>query len=221
LILAFIYKITNTINGKIYVGKTEISIEKRFKEHCKDSKKIKNEKRPLYNAMRKYGVENFIIEKIEETNNPIEREGYWIEYYDSFKNGYNATLGGDGKNFINYDLVIQTYEELKNQKEVAEKLHICVSTVRRILKNNGVKRIKNIQGSKKIEKYDLKGNYIKSYLSAAEAAREIINEMNLKSNSNTVGNRIRECANEKTKSAYGYTWKFVNDIDKFHENTAA
>ena len=65
--MAYIYKIINDMNQKIYVGKTEFSIEKRFKEHCADVFKERNEKRPLYSAMRKYGIEHFHIELIEET----------------------------------------------------------------------------------------------------------------------------------------------------------
>ena len=45
--MAYIYQIINDINQKIYVGKTEFSIEKRFKEHCQDAFKGRNEKRPL------------------------------------------------------------------------------------------------------------------------------------------------------------------------------
>lgn len=63
--------------------------------------------------MRKYGVENFTIEEIEKTDNPEDRERYWIEYFGSFKNGYNATIGGDGRPYIDYDLVVATYKELK------------------------------------------------------------------------------------------------------------
>lgn len=59
--------------------------------------------------MRKYGTEHFHIELLEETDNPEERETYWIEQLGSFKWGYNATLGGDGKKYIDYDLVVATY----------------------------------------------------------------------------------------------------------------
>ena len=52
--------------------------------------------------MNKYGIEHFHIELIEETDNPEEREIYWIEKLGSFKNGYNATLGGDGKKYLDY-----------------------------------------------------------------------------------------------------------------------
>ena len=132
--MPYIYKIINNVNQKIYIGKTTRTIEERFKEHCKDYKKRDLEKRPLYRAMKKYGIENFSIELVEETDNPEEREKYWIEYYGSFKNGYNATIGGDGKPYIDYDLVAATYKELKIQKAVAKKLNISEDTVSRVLR---------------------------------------------------------------------------------------
>ena len=49
--MSYIYKITNDINDKVYVGKTNFSIQKRFEEHCKDAFKPRTEKRPLYMAM--------------------------------------------------------------------------------------------------------------------------------------------------------------------------
>ena len=55
--MSYIYKITNDVNGKIYVGKTNYTIEKRFEEHIKDYQRKRCEKRPLYEAMNKYGVD--------------------------------------------------------------------------------------------------------------------------------------------------------------------
>ncbi len=54
-----VYLIVNNINGKLYVGKTYTTLEKRFKEHINDSKKERNKNRPLYRAMNKYGYNNF------------------------------------------------------------------------------------------------------------------------------------------------------------------
>ena len=69
--MAYIYKITNDINGKSYIGKTEKNnIQERWKDHLIDYKKRRTEKRPLYSAMNKYGIEHFHIEQIEETDNP-------------------------------------------------------------------------------------------------------------------------------------------------------
>ena len=59
--MAFIYVITNDVNGKQYVGKTNFSLERRFREHIADSKRERCNKRPLYSAMNKYGVEHFHI----------------------------------------------------------------------------------------------------------------------------------------------------------------
>ena len=105
--MAFIYKITNDINQKIYIGKTERNIEERFKEHCREYRKKRCEKRPLYAAMKKYGTEHFHVELVEETDNPEEREQYWIKYYNCYgSTGYNATMGGDSKRYIDYDEII-------------------------------------------------------------------------------------------------------------------
>ena len=114
--MAYIYKIFNDVNDKIYIGKTEYSLKNRFSAHCYDALKRsdKTEKRPLYRAMRKYGVDKFHIELIEETDNPAEREIYWINRLQTYKYGYNATLGGEGKKYIDYDLVIEKYLTTKN-----------------------------------------------------------------------------------------------------------
>ena len=103
--MGYIYKITNDINQKSYIGKTEYSIERRFKEHCSESERERSWNRPLYRAMRKYGIEHFSISLIEETDNTAEAEQYWISYFNTYKTGYNATLGGEGTKFYDYDLI--------------------------------------------------------------------------------------------------------------------
>ena len=77
--MSYIYKITNIKNDKIYIGKTNNTIEKRFQKHCQDSKILHCENRPLYKAMNKYGVNNFKVEKVEECSpeTASEREKYW------------------------------------------------------------------------------------------------------------------------------------------------
>ena len=93
-----IYKITNKINGKIYVGQTVQTLKERFQKHCWGT--TENDKYHLNmaikKAIRKYGKENFTIELIEEveTDKLDEREVYWISYYNSYYKGYNCTKGG-------------------------------------------------------------------------------------------------------------------------------
>lgn len=131
--MAFIYVITNDVNGKQYVGKTNFSIEKRFKEHLRDRNKRQCEKRPLYNAMNKYGIEHFHIEELEECSaeESSEREEYWISKLNTCShNGYNATYGGDGSHYRNYKEIADKYLELQNQKDTAKYCNCDVGTVR-------------------------------------------------------------------------------------------
>jgi group I intron endonuclease len=67
--MAYIYCIENKINQKKYVGKTIYSISLRFSQHKRESKLKRSELRPLYSAMNKYGIENFIVYQLEECSN--------------------------------------------------------------------------------------------------------------------------------------------------------
>ena len=211
--MAYIYQITNDVNQKIYIGKTENSIEKRFKDHCWDASRERNEKRPLYNAMRKYGVEHFHIELIEETNNPEEREVYWIEKKQSFKNGYNATIGGDGRKYIDYDLVVKTYQDLQNIKLVAKQLHHDESTISKILKEKNIDIKSSIEWmrenrGKKVGQYDLNDNFIQSFDSRGLASKYLIdNHYTTSVAIDAVAGRIGQVCNGKRKTAYGFKWK--------------
>ena len=109
-----IYKITNLINGKIYIGQS-IQIEERWKKHRIDAfnPKVKNKyKSHLYSSIRKYGIDNFLFEIIEETEqeNLDIRERYWIQYYNTTNPefGYNLTTGGqEGSNNTNTNPIYQ------------------------------------------------------------------------------------------------------------------
>lgn len=211
--MPYIYKITNKINGKMYIGKTIFTVEQRWKEHQKDSRRRDFEKRPLYSAIKKYGIENFSIEEVEECPIEIlsEREKYWIEYYGSFKNGYNATIGGDGKQYVDYDLVVANYKKLKNQTKVAELMKISTDTVFNALKAKKERILtqQEIQANERgyiIYQYDKENNYLKSFPSARAAAREVNN------NNSDGASHILDVCKGKRKTAYGYIWKFKEDL---------
>lgn len=93
-----IYKITNVLNNQIYIG-LSVDIDKRLARHRSNYTDINNKEyeKTLYRAFRKYGIENFTFEVIEECSEEelSNREIYWIAYYDSFSNGYNETPGGE------------------------------------------------------------------------------------------------------------------------------
>lgn len=214
--MPYIYKIINNINGKIYIGKTNFTVEKRWKEHCKDFKKESLQKRPLYSAMKKYGIENFSIEEIEFLETPQqaeEREKYWIEYFNSFKNGYNATIGGDGKTYIDYDLVVATYQQLKNQKETALKLNISQDSVHNILelrkqKIYSQKEIAQATVGKCVDMFDLSNNYLRSFKSIWEAAKFMVDNKLTNCKTSTIKQHISEVCKGRRKTAAKYIWKF-------------
>ena len=92
-----IYKIVNNVNGLVYIGCTINSLTQRFNEHLYRCFKT-DYKSKLYNSIKKYGTENFSIELIEECelNVIYETEKKYVEMYDSYNNGLNSTLGGEG-----------------------------------------------------------------------------------------------------------------------------
>ena len=212
--MAYIYKITNDINNKIQVGKTEYSIDKRFKEHCRDSRKKQCENRPLYRAINKYGIEHFHIELVEETDIPEEREVYWIKYFNSYFDGYNATLGGDGKVTLDYDLVIDTYQKLQNVTLTANELNIASSTVTYILKGKNIpivssSEISRQKTSKMVNQYNLNGEYIQTFPSMMAAAAAL-GKITDKSKNGASGH-IADVCKGKRKSAYGFKWAWANN----------
>lgn len=73
-----IYKITNTINNKVYIGQTIKPVEKRFQQHKNNYTKPYFSQLVLYKAFNKYGIENFTFEEIEKVDNNMldEREKY-------------------------------------------------------------------------------------------------------------------------------------------------
>lgn len=96
-----IYKITNKINSKVYIGCTTKTIEERYSSHIHRCYKQKYRCK-LYNSIRKYGKENFKIELLQECaiKDMYELEKKYIAQYDSYKKGLNSTLGGEG--FLGY-----------------------------------------------------------------------------------------------------------------------
>ena len=222
--MAYIYCITNQINGKKYVGKTTYSVTKRFQEHCKDCKKLRCEKRPLYDAMNKYGVENFIIEQLLECDE-LELNSYevlFIEQLNTYHNGYNATKGGDGSILFDYKQIVELYQSGLSVKEVATEVQCCVDTIRKVL------HLYNIDLSKRSHEYQLKPDYkgpirkpkrviqlnketnqeVQEFQSIADASHWLVDNGYAKKYSGGVRQKIQYCAEGKLKTAYKFKWKY-------------
>lgn len=225
--MGYIYKVINNINGKIYIGKTELlNAEDRWKEHLRDYKRRKFEKRPLYEAMNKYGEEHFSFEIIEETNSPEEscqKEQYWIEKlrtYVGYKDckGYNATLGGDGKRYLNLDEdeVIKYYIEEAQfvVKYTAQHFNVDRMTIKKILIKNNIKTFNTDEYQKEFKsrsvcQIDVNTDRLLKIFKSYSDANEYMN----KSRGASV---IRMASYGKLKTAYGFKWMRYEDYIKLY-----
>jgi group I intron endonuclease len=116
-----IYKVyCHTINNKKYIGYTEKDIEKRLEEHIKDS--IKGSDTYFHRAIRKYGSSSIKTEKLYECFTEDEaknKEIYYINCFDTYKNGYNMTPGGSGGNTKSKYSKIKMKKWSKNRKKLS------------------------------------------------------------------------------------------------------
>ena len=235
-----IYKITNELNNKCYIGQS-IDIETRWLQHIHEGKRGTN-KGKLYPAMYHDGIENFIFEVIEEC--PLEqekldeRERYWIEYYNSYEEGYNSTRGGQNENswIYNPELIRQLWDEGYPTGKIAQIVGCGSTTVNNrlqgykdfntftshqrscgikshILRNVGYKLVgkQDLYFSEimAVHQYSIDGEYIASYPSLSAAARAVSN-----------GNPGSECnisrifkGTTNQKLAYGFQWS-KEKVDK-------
>jgi hypothetical protein len=240
-----IYKIENIYSHNMYIGQAK-DIRKRLREHlecCKSSNPSEN--KGLVNAWNKYNGDCFdfeILEICEETD-LNDREKYWIDYYDSFKNGYNMTSGGQD----NYTTVEWTdeqrkyFSQIRNPKEVLQidfdgNIVAEYWSVAQVAKNNNIdsrgiysccnKGIsKTVKGFIWIYKDDYDNFDIDYHLNRKQ--KKPVEQYDLDGNLIKIWNhgceikeagfnpsKINSCCNHHSLSAYGYIWKFVNDKDR-------
>lgn len=215
----FIYVITNDVNGKQYVGKTTDSINIRFQKHLEEYDRKRCEKRPLYSAMNKYGIEHFSVQQLEECNLSIlnEREQYWIKTLNTFHNGYNATYGGDGTQLYDYELFVKDYDSGMTAQEIAEKYSCDLKTIRLALvkagrntfqnANNKQQKIGVIQLDKKTKKP------INTFISARAAAKYLQeNNYTKDKRDESVLHHILQAARGERSTAYGFQWKLLDPL---------
>lgn len=207
----YIYKITNLVNGKIYIGQTAKTLDERFKEHLYEAFSM-NTMRPLYKAMRKYGSDNFTVELVEEVllSELNAKECYYIKLYDCLAikgNGYNITYGGEGKR-VDYELVQQLWDTGLCVKEICCKTGFGRDAVRAALisyenYSNEESRqrgfiYQNTYCYKPVYQYCAQGQLIREFKSVFEAAA---------ATGYTVGG-IRAALEKPNSAAFGYQWSY-------------
>lgn len=206
--MAYIYKITNVINNKVYIGKTLRSPKKRWQEHCRDSRRKITAHRLFYQDINKYGKDNFLLETIESCDNNIadDREIYWIKYYDSTNKGYNMSLGGKGKHYIDYDKILELWNKGYTNKQICEEICCDGHTVQMALKSNNIsskERQKRGYSTicRSVAMINVNTNEIIKLFDSIQKAYDFLDKQN--------SGHIFEVCTGKRKTAYGYKWKFV------------
>lgn len=210
--MSYIYKITNLVNGKEYIGQTSLSIQERFKQHIHDANKGYYNHRPLYNAFNKYGIENFIIEELEECNTEEvnQKEIEYINKFDTYSNGYNATLGGEGAIIIDYDKVLEKYQMGLSAGQIAKDMNHDIKQITRILKSKGISKEEIIERGhdsqgRPLYKIDKKTNEILEKFDSVAKAAQYLKDNNI--SKDTIGGisaHISQCCNGIRKTAYGF-----------------
>lgn len=207
--MGFIYVITNTTNNKQYVGKTENSVIERFAEHKHSINTDRDKERPLYRAMRKYGVDNFICKQLEECPSIElnEREQYWIEKLDTFYHGYNCTLGGDGGVLYNRDAIYQRYLAVQSIAQVAREFNCDRRVVRSAINSHGIYHNKNrIRPVFQIDKTSYQ--IIASFDSISAASRAM-------TRSSSQGRAaIKNACDYLGKTGYGFLWCYQDEYNQ-------
>lgn len=233
----YIYKFTNRINDKVYIGQT-YNLQTRLNSH---KSKALNTKNKFYNAIRKYGWENFelsILSTItantkEELSSLLDKlEIEYIKQYNSYKSGYNSTLGGHSKR--GYKLSEEFSEKCKSRTysddtrkkmSISAKNRIISEETRLKLRNSAIKRnfskyrelttssrnkaIKRALGVPVLQ-LDVNFNIINRFDSISDAIKYIKNSIS--PNLTLVGIRkglLRHCTDETKKLLYkGFIWKY-------------
>ena len=214
-----VYKYTNLLNGKIYIGQTCSSLEKRAGHNGYKYKKCIY----FYNAIKKYGWNNFrgeiLLDNLtREEANLMEIK--LISFYNSNNKsiGYNISDGGNTnsvrrRSVYQYDLEGNYIQKFISATEAENKLGISSGRISSACLHSGTagkyqwrytkeKHIDKgyINGiNKKVYQYDLNGNYLKCYDSLSKAGEQF---------SLDAFKHISDCCNNKRSVAYGYQWSF-------------
>ena len=235
--VGFIYKYENKINHKVYIGQTTDLVSRKA-SHRHKSAFVKNK---FYNAIRKYGWDNFdfdIIAQIEETSlenitkTLDELEVYFINKYDSMKNGYNSTGGGHcyrgrivSDEYREYCKNRTYSEETRRKMSIAASNRVVSDETREKCRINAIKRnaafnllqykekrqarLKEVL-SKPVLQLDKCGNLINEFPSVKKAALFIVACYAQNKTLSGIEHGVRRhCVGEtKKRFYYGFEWRF-------------
>ena len=159
-----IYIIKNKINSKVYIGQTCQSPHERFMQHMKPSVCKQRGTYKIYNAINKYGKENFYYEVLEKNIDEAEideKEIYYIALYDSYENGYNSTHGGDAKTIStiqDIEKFKKMHQEHTSYEKMANEFNVNKQTIVRTAAALGLRRARKVTKEYLLNNKDIKTN---------------------------------------------------------------
>lgn len=213
-----IYKITNDVNDKIYIGQTINDINYRFRSHINEARQCDHQNK-FHLALLEIGPEHFKIEEIEKCDNDKlnERECYWIKYYNSVNNGYNTTWGGSTGIHYDRQMLLDLWNQGLNIQKISNTVGIDRGLLGQILRTEGIseEELKNrhyesnrIQSkNRKVYQIDPKtGNIIKTWNLISEITKQL----------HIHHSTIIKCCQKKpqSKTAGGFAWRYVEDYNE-------
>lgn len=175
----FIYKLTNILNNKIYIGLTTETISERCRKRIAEAKYKESRNSYILNAIRKHGSEVFKVEQLDTANTLEElqqKEIFYIQQYNSTDRniGYNLTKGGEGN--LGLKMSDETKEKIRQKRlgdkwsDERKKNHSKILKSKNIDYNKAKEncRLYNLKTSKKVGEFDLNQNLLKIYNSISE-----------------------------------------------------
>lgn len=227
-----IYKIENTVNGKVYIGQS-IHIELRWAEHKSELRGGYHENSHLQLAWNKYGEVSFKFSVLEfcDKSDLNDREIYWINYYKSFygQNGYNIESGGSiDKQIYNpvlrFDLSGNYIDEWFNAYEASRNLNINVNTIygcinkkfkcagnyifinkNKYIIDNDLSFWLTNRVHRNVCQFDLQGNLLNTFNTKHDAEKYI--------NGSISGSLYNLCY-----TSHGFIWKYYDEINQINED---
>lgn len=178
-----VYKATSKTTGKVYVGITTNTLDYRKNQHERAAFEGRKNYH-FYNAIQKYGFDDFIFEIIEDDIPDIktlqDREVYWIKFYNSYEEGYNSTRGGEGAIIRDDELILKLFVEGLSVQEICEITGYNRNTIYRSFSANDLSEENRQRKNEKIRQrcstpvlqYTLEGDFIKEWPSATSVTEE-------------------------------------------------
>lgn len=212
--MGYIYKITNLVNNKAYIGQTKQPIQVRWDAHIYAAFREEDDNRYyLHRAIHKYGVENFKFEVLEEVLNTQlnEREIYWIAYFHTYRydklgnQSYNLTRGGKGNYKFETESLIQAFfDNNEHLGNTCKDIGCSEPTLIKALAEYNLHGKGSMSAVYQISLKD--GSIIRRF----ESMSNVMDELQIGRTA------IYDAVNGITKTAGGYAWCKVEDYSNFN-----